>query len=214
MIAETASALPDDVLSELKWFTLQISHEHHQAMQSGEGFPPLPGQKLDSPKLREAFNRLLESRTDIEKLQAMLSGITRDLQERLKAMESLGENLLAMENEFRERIGKLQDQLLEDRVNIDQLQSGRKRPPHKITLIRPALVQALRNRELPNDEILRVLDDLQEIYEPATKGTQRVRRLRTREAILQPVPEGTVIHEERKPAANVKSKPVSKTRPE
>ena len=75
----------------------------------------------------------------------------------------------------------LYDQLLEDRVDIDRLHSGRQRPPNKSTLIRPAFFQALRECEFPDDQIIRAYDRFQSIYEPAEPATQRVRRFRTKE---------------------------------
>ncbi len=80
----------------------------------------------------------------------------------------------------------LYDRLLEDQVNIDRLQSGRKRPPNKSSLIRPAFFQALRECEFPEDQIRRAYDRFQSIYEPTSPGTQRVRRHRTKER-LEPI---------------------------
>jgi hypothetical protein len=83
----------------------------------------------------------------------------------------------------RAEIEKLQDQLLENSVEIERLLSGRKRPPNKSTLLRPAFVEALRDRGFPEDQIISAYDRFQAIYEPASPATQRVRRHRTREAL-------------------------------
>lgn len=79
---------------------------------------------------------------------------------------------------LREAIEKLQDQWLENRVDIDQLRSGRGRPPNKGTLIREAFVQALQEGGVPDDQISKLFDRFQSIYEPATAATQRQRRRR------------------------------------
>jgi hypothetical protein len=83
----------------------------------------------------------------------------------------------------RAEIKKIQDQLLETRVEIERLLSGRKRPPSKTTLLRTAFFQALRDCGISEDIIIQAFDHFQAIYEPASKGTQRVRRHRTREAL-------------------------------
>jgi hypothetical protein len=89
----------------------------------------------------------------------------------------------------RDAVISLYDRLLEDRVDIDRLQSGRQRPPNKSTLIRPAFFQALRECEVPEDQIIRAYDRFQSIYEPAELATQRVRRSRTKKAMSAPVAE-------------------------
>jgi hypothetical protein len=89
----------------------------------------------------------------------------------------------------RDAFMSLYDQLLEDRVDIDRLHSGRQRPPNKSTLIRAAFFQALRECEFPDDQIIRAYDRFQSIYEPAEPATQRVRRFRTKKAMSEPVAE-------------------------
>jgi hypothetical protein len=82
-----------------------------------------------------------------------------------------------------------------------------------VGLTREAFFQAWRKRGCPEDEIHHAFDDFHKLIEPpGSPGTQRVRRFRTKEAMLEPVPEGTVTHKEQKPAANAKSKPASRTK--
>ena len=100
---------------------------------------------------------------------------------------------------LRAEIGKLLDQLLETRVDVDQLRSGRGHPPSKSTLIRSALSQAMRECGIAEDLIIRVFDRFQAIYEPASLGTQRVRRARAKKAMSEPV-------------AKAKPKPIAKAR--
>jgi hypothetical protein len=100
----------------------------------------------------------------------------------------------------RDAIISLYDRLLEDRVNIDRLQSARQRPPNKSTLIRPAFFQALRESEVPEDQIRRAYDRFQSIYEPTSPETQRVRRHRTKQKL--------------EPIANSHLKPTIKPKPE
>jgi hypothetical protein len=191
MIAETEPSPPHDPLRELKWLMVLVAHEHYQAMQSGEGFPPLPGKNLDSPRLREAFSKfadqLRENRVDIDKLRRMDG----DLGELLSTIESLREQWGAVENLrelLLEKIGKLQEQLLEDRADIDQLQSRRSRPPNKSTLVREAFCQALRDCGISDDLVGRAFDRFQFLYEPASLDTQRVRRSRTKATMSQSKP--------------------------
>jgi hypothetical protein len=83
----------------------------------------------------------------------------------------------------RAEIKKIQDQLLESRVEIERLQCGRGHPPNKSTLIRSAFCQALRDCGISEDKIIAAYDRFQAIYEPASLETQRVRRHRARKAL-------------------------------
>jgi hypothetical protein len=83
----------------------------------------------------------------------------------------------------RAEIKKIQDQQLETRVEIERLLSGRGHPPNKSTLIRSAFFHALRDCGIPEDTTIQAFDRFQAIYEPASKGTRRVRRHRAREAL-------------------------------
>jgi hypothetical protein len=101
---------------------------------------------------------------------------------------------------LRAELGKLLDQILETRVDIDQLRSGRGHPPSKSTLVRSALFQAMRECGIAEDLIVRVYDRFQANYEPASLSTQRVRRARAKKAMSEPVAKA-------KPMSITKAKP-------
>jgi hypothetical protein len=145
--------------------------DHHIEMYRTGRLAPLPAH--DSPSLQHALLTLLHVvegglrlREQFEAQQCFLEAIDKvvDIQERR------------------------QDQLLEIQVSIDRLQSGRRRPPNRSTLIRQKFFQALRECGFPEDQIMRAYNRFQMLLEPATSpAAQRVRKYRTKKAMSEPL---------------------------